>query len=57
MHLLYWFKCARTEVRWRGLFSELTVDWPDELVTGYHVVLDTGPVVTVQWDQLNALRL
>lgn len=44
-------------MRWRGLFSELTVDWPDELVTGYHVVLDTGPVATVRWDQLNALRL
>ena len=29
-----------------------TVDYPDELAPGYHVVLDTGPVVTVRWDQL-----
>ena len=39
-------------MRWRGLFSELTVNWPDELVTGYHVVLDTGPAVIVWSDQL-----
>ena len=29
-----------------------TVDWPDEYEPGYHVVLDTGKVVTVRWDQL-----
>ena len=39
-------------MRWWGLFFEMTVDWPDELVTGYHVVLDTGPAVMVWWEQL-----
>ena len=29
-----------------------TVDYPDEYAPGYHVVLDTGPVVTVRWDQI-----
>ena len=28
-----------------------TVDAPDEYAPGYHVVLDTGPVVTVGWDR------
>ena len=31
-----------------------TVDYPDEYAPGYHVILDTGPVVTVRWDQLLA---
>ena len=39
-------------MRWWGLFFELTIDWPDELFTGYHVVLDTGPAVMVWWEQL-----
>jgi len=34
-------------VRWWGLFFELTVDWPDELVTGYQIELDTRPAVIV----------
>ena len=29
-----------------------TVDHPDEFAPGYHVVLDTGPVVTVRREQL-----
>ena len=29
-----------------------TVDYPDEYAPGYHVVLDTGPVVTVRGDQV-----
>ena len=29
-----------------------TVDYPDEYSSGYHVVLEAGPVVTVRWDQL-----
>ena len=33
-----------------------TVDWPDEYAPGYHVILDTGPVVTVRWDQLASRR-
>ena len=39
-------------MRWWGLFFELTVDWLDELVTGYYEVLDTGPAVIVWSDQL-----
>jgi len=31
---------------------QTTVDQPDERAPGYHVVLDSGPVVTVRWDQL-----
>ena len=27
-----------------------TVDYPDEYAPGYHVVLDTGQVITVRWD-------
>ena len=29
-----------------------TIDVPDEYVPGYHVILDTGPVATVRWDQV-----
>ncbi len=29
-----------------------TADFPDEYAPGYHVTLDTGPWVTVRWDQL-----
>ena len=29
-----------------------TVDFPDEMAPGYHVVLDAGPMVTVRWDQV-----
>ena len=29
-----------------------TVDRPDEYSAGYHVILDSGPLVTVRWDQL-----
>ena len=29
-----------------------TVDAPDEYSPGYHVVLDSGSVVTVRWDQV-----
>jgi len=29
-----------------------TVDFPDEYAPGYHVVLETGPVVTVRGDQV-----
>ena len=31
-----------------------TVDRPDEYSPGYHVVLDSGSVITVRWDQLRA---
>ena len=26
---------------------------PDEYAPGYHLVLDTGPVITVRWDQVS----
>ena len=29
-----------------------TVDRPDKHAPGYHVLLDTGPVITVRWDQV-----
>ena len=29
-----------------------TADHPDECAPGYHIVLDSGPVVTVRWDQV-----
>jgi len=29
-----------------------TTDHPDEYAPGYHIVLDSGPVVTVRWDQV-----
>ncbi len=29
-----------------------TVDYPDEYSPGYHVILDTGPWITVRWDQV-----
>ena len=31
-----------------------TVDRPEEFAPGYHGVLDTGPVVTVRFDQADA---
>ena len=31
-----------------------TVDYPDEWANGYHVMLDTGELVTVRWDQVEA---
>ena len=32
-----------------------TVDYPEEYSPGYHVILDTGPVVTVRSDQLRSI--
>ena len=29
-----------------------TVDYPDELANGYHVMLDSEGLVTVRWDQV-----
>ena len=29
-----------------------TVDYPDELHNGFHVMLDTGELVTVRWEQV-----
>ncbi len=29
-----------------------TTDHPDEYAPGYHIVLDSGPVVTVRWDEV-----
>ena len=35
-----------------SLVFQRTVDYPDQYAAGYHVVLDDGPMVTVQWDQV-----
>ena len=32
-----------------------TADYPGELSNGYHVMLDTGVLVTVRWDQAEAI--
>ena len=32
-----------------------TVDYPDEWANGYHVMLDTEELVTVQWEQVEAI--
>ena len=29
-----------------------TLDYPDELANGYHVMLDKDDLVTVRWDQV-----
>ena len=29
-----------------------TVDYPDELFNSHHVMLDTGELVTVKWEQV-----
>ena len=34
-----------------------SVDYPDELANGFHIMLDTGELVTVRWDQVRALDL
>ena len=31
-----------------------TFDYPEEYSPGYHVILDTGPWVTVRWDQIRS---
>ena len=31
-----------------------TVDYPDELFNGHHVVLDTEELVTVWWEQVRS---
>ena len=33
-----------------------SVDYPDELANGFHVMLDTDELVTVRWDQVEATR-
>ena len=30
-----------------------TVDYPEEHSAGYHIILDSGPVITVRWDQVH----
>lgn len=34
-----------------------TADYPDELHNGFHIILDTGVLVTVRWEQVEALPL
>ena len=29
-----------------------TVDYPEEYSAGYHVILDSGALITVRWDQV-----
>ena len=33
-----------------------TVDYPDELANGYHVMLDTEELVTVRWEQVGVSK-
>ena len=33
-----------------------TVDYPDEWHNGHHVMLDTEILVTVRWEQVEAMR-
>ena len=33
-----------------------TADYPDEWANGLHVMLDTGKLVTVRWDQVERQR-
>ena len=33
-----------------------TVDYPDELANGFHIMLDAEERVTVRWDQVEALK-
>ena len=33
-----------------------TVDYPNDLSNGFHVMLDSGELVTVKWDQVKARR-
>ena len=33
-----------------------TVDYPGEFANGFHVMLDTGELVTVRWEQVEGLR-
>ncbi len=33
-----------------------TVDYPDEWANGFHVMLDTGVLVTVRCDQVESMR-
>ena len=32
--------------------GDRVTDYPDEYAPGYHIVLDSGPVVTVRWDEV-----
>ncbi len=32
-----------------------TADYPDEQSNGHHIMLDTGELVTVRWDQVNTI--
>lgn len=34
-----------------------TVEYPHEFANGYHVMLDTEELVTVRWDQVEAVKL
>jgi len=33
-----------------------TVDYPDELHNGFHVMLDTEELVTIRWEQVEPMR-
>jgi len=33
-----------------------TVDYPEELHNGHHVLLDAGALVTVRWEQVETRR-
>ena len=32
-----------------------TVDYPDELANGFHIMLDTEELVTVRWEQVDTV--
>ena len=33
-----------------------TVDYPDELANGFHVMLDSEELVTVRWEQVEGIK-
>ena len=44
--------CGKEEIN----AYQRTVDFPGELANGFHVMLDTGELVTVRWDRLKARK-
>ena len=52
--ILSWSHQGATGVVESAVFQP-SVDYPNDLAAGYHVVLDDGRAVTVRWDQLGPL--
>ena len=50
-------ECAGNAGTVEANVHQRTADWPEDFYNGFHVILDSEELVTVQWEQVEAVRL